>query len=473
MKLKNTSTAKNNASMEKHAAETLRLSEERLRQLVKFAPTGIAELDLQKSKFLSVNDVVCELSGYTREELLNMGPLDLMTAESEALYLKRRQKALEGNPDFSNTEYTIRTKDGKEVVVLINSKVRLSETDKTTTATVILHDITERKRMEETLRQSEEKYYSFLNNLADGVFVLDRSWRYTFLNNAAMQLVKPSREELLGNTIFDVFPGIENTTFFKAYESTMQTGQINNLEDTFPGPDGKKRYYQIRTAAVPEGIIVVARDNTDRRKAEEKLKESLSEKEVLLKEIHHRVKNNMNLVNSLLKLQSMRIKDKSIRSLFKDTRNRVRSMALVHEKLYQSEDFARINISKYLRSMIVHLFRSYDINANNIQLNIELQDTVLDITKAIPCGLIVNELVTNCLKHSFPDGKSGEIQVKLDEKKEEHTLIVRDTGIGIPSDVDLTAPETLGLQVVSDLVDQLNGTIEINREGGTTFKIQF
>lgn len=473
MKPKKTSTAQSNASMEKHAAETLRLSEERLRQLVKFAPTGIAELDLQKSKFLSVNDVVCELSGYTREELLNMGPLDLMTAESKTLYLKRRQKALEGNPDFSNAEYTIRTKDGKEVVVLINSKVRLKETDKATTATVVLHDISERKRMEEALRQSEEKYYSFLNNLADGVFVLDRSWRYTFVNDAALPLVKPTREELLGNTIFDVFPGIENTTFFKAYKNTMETGQINNLEDTFPGPDGKKWYYQIRTSAVPEGVIVVARDITARRKAEEKLKESLSEKDVLLKEIHHRVKNNMNLVNSLLKLQSMRIKDKSIRSMFKDTRNRVRSMALVHEKLYQSEDFARINISKYLRSMIVHLFRSYDVNANNIQLNIDLQDTVLDITKAIPCGLIVNELVTNCLKHSFPEGKSGEIQVKLDEKKGEYTLIVRDTGIGIPIDVDLTAPETLGLQVVSDLVDQLNGTIEISREGGTTFKIQF
>lgn len=473
MKHKNKGKATRNTSKEKQADEALKMSEERLRHLVKFAPTGIAELDLQKSRFLSVNDVVCELSGYTQAELLTMGPLDLMTADSKTLYLKRRKKALEGKPDFSNAEYTIKTKDGKEVVVLINSKVRLNETDKATTATVVLHDITERKRIEEALRQSEEKYYNFLNNLADGVFVLDRSWRYAFMNNAALQLVKLSREEFLGNKIFDVFPGIENTTFFKAYENTMQTGQINNLEDSFPGPDGKKRYYQIRAAAVPEGVIVVARDITVRRRAEEKLKESLTEKEVLLKEIHHRVKNNMNLVNSLLKLQSMRIKDKNTRTMFKDTRNRVRSMALVHEKLYQSRDFARINISKYLRSMIVHLFRSYDINANDIKLNIDLQDTVLDITRAIPCGLIVNELVTNCLKHSFPEGKSGEIHVILGEKEGEHTLVVRDSGIGIPKDVNFEAPETLGLQVVSDLVDQLNGTIALKRGKGTTFKIQF
>ena len=181
----------------------------------------------------------------------------------------------------------------------------------------------------------------------------------------------------------------------------------------------------------------------------------------------------MNLVNSLLKLQSMRVKDKNIRSMFRDTRNRVRSMALIHEKLYQSQDFARINISKYLRSMIVHLFRSYHINVNDIKLNIDLQDAVLDITKAIPCGLIVNELITNCLKHSFPEGKSGEIYVKLSEKKGEHTLVVKDTGLGIPKDVDFRAPETLGLQVVSDLVDQLNGSIELKRGGGTTFKIKF
>lgn len=473
MKYENKTRAERNSSRKKQAEEALKISEERLRHLVKFAPTGITELDLQKNRFLSVNDVVCELSGYTQDELLTMEPLDLMSVDSKTLYLKRRKRALEGKHDSKNVEYTIKRKDGKEVVVLINSKVEVNKKDKTKTAMVVFHDITDRKRMEEALRKSEEKYYSFLNNLADGVFVLDRDWRYVFVNEAALQLVKPSREELLGNKIFDVFPGIQKTTFFKAYKKTMQTGQIYNLEDSYPGPEGKKRYYQICSAAVSEGIVVVARDITVRRKTEEKLKESLAEKELLLRELHHRIKNNMNLVNSLLKLQSMRIKDKNTRLMFKDTINRVRSMALIHERFYQSQDFAKINISKYLRSMIVHLFRSYDINVNDIKLNIDLQDTVLDISKAIPCGLIVNELITNCLKHSFPEGKSGEIYVKLIEKKGEHTLVVKDTGIGIPKDVDFRAPETLGLQVVFDLVDQLNGTIELKRREGTTFKIKF
>ena len=213
----------------------------------------------------------------------------------------------------------------------------------------------------------------------------------------------------------------------------------------------------------------------ERKRAEEQIKASLAEKEVLLKEIHHRVKNNLQVISSLLYLQSKSIEDKAALQMFQESQNRVRSMAFIHERLYQSQDLARVDFAEYVRSLTNYLFRSYGVSTDVIQLKINMDDLPLGIDTAIPCGLIVNELVSNSLKYAFPDGRGGEIRIELRSDGDNRiALMVSDDGVGLPEDLDFRKTESLGLQLVNNLsVAQLEGAIDLDRRGGTTFRITF
>jgi two-component sensor histidine kinase/HAMP domain-containing protein len=216
------------------------------------------------------------------------------------------------------------------------------------------------------------------------------------------------------------------------------------------------------------------KSNDDRKKYEENIKKSLNEKEVLLREIHHRVKNNMQIISSLLRLQSHNMKDKTYSRLFEESQNRITSMALVHEKLYQSKDLDKIDFNAYIRDMVTGLFQSYGISTDRIKLIFDIGDVSLRINSAIPCGLVINELVTNSLKYAFPDGRKGEIKIQVYEIDNEIEVIMSDNGIGIPEDIDFRNTGTLGLKLVSILAErQLRGTINLNRKTGTEFRIRF
>ncbi|HEX38001.1 MAG TPA: tetratricopeptide repeat protein [Candidatus Cloacimonetes bacterium] len=209
----------------------------------------------------------------------------------------------------------------------------------------------------------------------------------------------------------------------------------------------------------------------ERNKIEQQLKQSLKEKDVMLREIHHRVKNNMQIISSLLSLQTKYIKDKDALQVFRNSQDRIRSMALVHEKLYQSEDFSSINFAEYIRELIdnIHLPERH-----NIKITLDLEDVIIDINKAIPCGLIVNELITNAFKHAFPDNQDGEIKISMHLGGDNaYTLIMSDNGNGLPESFDWNETSSLGLQLVSGLVRQLQGNIDVVSEGGTKFTIIF
>jgi len=216
------------------------------------------------------------------------------------------------------------------------------------------------------------------------------------------------------------------------------------------------------------------KSSDDRKQAEEKIKKSLNEKEVLLREIHHRVKNNMQIISSLLRLQSQTIKDKTYSQLFEESQNRITSMALVHEKLYQSRDLAKIEFNAYIRDMVTGLFQSYGISTDRINLIFDVGDVSLGINSAIPCGLIINELVTNSLKYAFPDGRKGELKITVHEIDNEIELVISDNGIGIPENIDFRNTESLGLKLVSILAErQLRGNLNLDRKTGTEFRIRF
>ena len=219
------------------------------------------------------------------------------------------------------------------------------------------------------------------------------------------------------------------------------------------------------------GVIEYVRDITPRKQAEEALRASLHEKEILLKEIHHRVKNNMQVISSLLSLQSRHLTDpKAAIEMFQESQHRIRSMALVHEKLYQSKDLSRIDFAKYLENLIMFLFHSYQVDSDRSGCKRRSGMSCSGHQQAIPCGLIINELVTNALKHAFPGGRKGEITVSLQASGDGRFILsVSDNGVGFPAGLDFHKTDTLGMQLVTMLVDQLDGTISIERKPGTRF----
>ncbi|MCA1990748.1 MAG: PAS domain-containing protein, partial [Coleofasciculus sp. S288] len=242
----------------------------------------------------------------------------------------------------------------------------------------------------------------------------------------------------------------------------------------------ERNYYEITYSSIRDeneqllGASHIAKDISDRIRAEEQIKASLKEKEVLLKEIHHRVKNNLQIVKSLLQMQSRRTKAQEATLVLQDSQNRIASIALVHEKLYRSEDLANIDFEQYIPDLTTHLFDTYNVSSNTVSLKIEVDKIFLEIDTAIPCGLIINELVSNSLKYAFPNNRKGEIKVEFHVNSNgTMTLIVRDNGIGIPADFDIETTKSLGLTLVQGLVEQLEGTLQVNRSQGTEFRITF
>jgi two-component sensor histidine kinase len=217
----------------------------------------------------------------------------------------------------------------------------------------------------------------------------------------------------------------------------------------------------------------IYQDITARKLAEDNLKSSLLEKEILLKEIHHRVKNNLTVISSIMGLQSRYMKDDTSREIFRECENRVRTMAMIHTKLYQSKDFAHIEFGFYIKELAHDLFYSYGADPDAITLNINVADIPIDINTAIPLGLLLNELLSNAIKYAFPEGRKGEIIVTLHAKDWNIILTIADDGIGFPETIDFRDTQSLGLQLVMALIQQLDATIELMRDKGTIFTITF
>jgi PAS domain S-box-containing protein len=223
----------------------------------------------------------------------------------------------------------------------------------------------------------------------------------------------------------------------------------------------------------PVRLTGIMFDVTHTKEDEEQIKTSLKEKETLIKEIHHRVKNNLAVIQSLLKLQAIHIKDEKTKGLFNESQNRVQSMSMIHERLYKTEDLSTINFGEYIRSLATQLFHSYKIDPSLVKLVINIPDLSVDVNTMIPCGLILNELVSNACKYAFPDDRKGELNIMLDKRDDEYSLTVKDDGVGLPENLDIYKTESLGMRIVTSLVSQINGKLSVDKEGGTKFSIKF
>ncbi len=334
-------------------------------------------------------------------------------------------------------------------------------------------------------REAEGKTRLIVNNAFDAIITMDADGVITTWNPQAEVIFGWRREEAVGREVTDaiIIPPEYRGTREKAIKQFLSRGEgpifRRQIEMTVSHRDGHE--FPIEVSVSPAQLenkqvfIAIIRDITERKKAEEQIKASLKEKEVLLQEIHHRVKNNMQVISSLLRLQAGETRDKREEELLRDSRNRIKSMALIHEKLYQSKDLSHINFNDYVGVMVKSLYRSYGVDTGKIALKIESGDISIGIDTAIPCGLIVNELVSNALKYAFPEGKKGEVNIALRKSSGDALeLIVSDNGAGIPEGVDFRNTGSLGLRLVVTLAEnQLQGKIKYNRAKGTEFKIRF
>lgn len=310
------------------------------------------------------------------------------------------------------------------------------------------------------------------------IFAKDRQGRLILANQHLANLFHTTRAELIGKTAFDFYPAEVAQEISTLEQGVLTSGQTVEAEVVVP-IDGVPRTYLstqfplVDAAGNIYGIGGIITDISRRKAAEAALQTALHEKDLLLKEIYHRIKNNLQIVSSLLNLQAAALGDEESKALFRDAQNRIRSIAMVHDSLYQAREVGYVDLVLYLKRLTDSLEQSFFTRATlHLVANGAIPSVPVDI--AIPCGLLVNELISNALKYAFPNGYAGHIAITLTGMPDEQLVLrVGDNGVGIPEHVDVAQPQTLGLQLIQKLVQQLHGTIAIDRESGTTFTVMF
>lgn len=338
-------------------------------------------------------------------------------------------------------------------------------------------DITEKQMALDSLRKSEEKYRTLFDLNPGYTILLGVDGTLKGVNEAAVKVTGLSRRELVNQHFSNlkIFPEEDIPLHLEEFPKILM-GKPLIYESRIIDWEGGIRWVENHLIPISyeidvKYILLISMDITERKIAEENIKMSLKEKEVLIQEIHHRVRNNMQIISSLINLQANRLDDEETKTALKESQNRIKSMALVHEKLYQSDDLSHINFFDYVKNMVRGLFYSYNAG-EQVKLVLDVDEVQLNIETAVPCGLIISELVSNSLKYAFPTG-IGEIQISLQKLEDEYELTIGDNGVGFPEELDYQKTESLGLQLVNTLVNQVEGEIELDRSKGTEFKIRF
>jgi PAS domain S-box-containing protein len=447
------------------------------RSLIDHTTDVIEIVDPVTGQFLDVNEQACRTHGFTRAEYLALRVWDFEARYSDPGAWVRHVEDVRRTGSLIH-EARHHRKDGSVFPVEVH--VTYISLDRPYLLAVV-RDITERKRTEEQLRQREDDLELALVAGRLG------NWKW---NVATGELTwSPLCKELYGlppdaEVSYDRFVAAihpdDRARVAQALVRALESGTDYEEEKRTVWPDGSVHWTASRgrvyrdASGRPLHMSGVTMDVTERKRAEDQLRASLQEKVVLLREVHHRVKNNLQLVSSLLALQASAIKDRAVKGALTESQNRVRAMALVHENLYRSRDLSSVRIAPHLEGLCTQLWRSYGVDPSRIALEVRIADLTVDLDLALRCGLIVNELVSNALKHAFPSARTGRVTVQLDHSPNGwYALGISDDGVGLPPGFEPGRADTLGLQLVADLTEQLNGTLALSRDGGTAVTVRF
>ncbi|HEK85352.1 MAG TPA: PAS domain S-box protein [Candidatus Aminicenantes bacterium] len=459
----------------KLAEDKLNQSERDFRSLFENSTLGLYRTT-PDGRILLANPTLVRMLGYESFEELASRNLE---KEGEPGYERKKFiEQIEKNGEIRGLEAAWKRKDGSLVYVRESARAMRDESGRVLYYEGTVEDITEKKLAEMALAEQRKLFQTVVDSADDIVFVLDKNYELILFNQAAAKTFGLEREQIEKRNFKELYPQENWSEAAKRFERVF-SGEVvrEDVELRF----GDKKII-LNVTEVPlrneKGEIYalcgIGRDLTTRVELEKALEISLREKEVLLREIHHRVKNNMQVISSLLNLQAHFVNRPEFTSIIKECQNRIRSIALVHEHLYRSTNLASINFADYLNKLVIHLYNVHKISEDKINLEINLDDIFLEIGMAIPLGLLSTEIISNCFKHAFPGERKGRVVISLKKiAPENYQLKISDDGIGLPDNINIRESKSFGLQLINLLGEQIGARIEVERKGGTTFSISF
>jgi len=458
--------------------EPLQHAEMRYRRMFETAKDGMAIIDAETRKAIDVNPYFLELTGCSRDEVVGQPVAQVRAFQPVDVFLRLVEEAIDNEVAHYDDVPVITRQNSRRIVEIVANRYLQGGQ---TIIQVNARDVTQRKKSEVALRESEERFRLLVDSVRDhALFQTDLQGRVVNWTAGAERLLGYRAEEIVGRDTAIVFTpeDVEKGEPEKEMTTARKEGRAED-ERWHVRKDGSRFFAsgvltQVRDGAGRLlGFAKVMRDVTARQQMHEELERSLHEKEVLLKEVHHRVKNNLQVITSLLNLQAQRITDPVLRDVLAETEARVRSLGTIHEFVYRSATVSNIDFGDYIDRLIQDLAVFHDVDASRIKIQVEAEHAMLDLTDAVPAGLIVNELLTNCLKHAFPGNRKGTVRVTFSCSDTDCLLEVADNGIGFPADIDPEKAGTTGLELIYLLAEQLHGEVSLSREKGTVFAVRF
>ena len=437
----------------------------------------ITKVELDKplnSKIVFVNRAFEKFTGYKVDEVLSESPGFLHGPDTSSGILEFIESKILNHEPF-RTEFINYKKDGTPYWVELDMSPFPSDDEGYEYWVGINRDITKRKKTELELEDSEHRHRAYTELSFDAIFEIQKDGTITDCNARACEMFGYSREELIGLNTTALTPEKYRTSQPEIISENMTTGS-EAWERIYQKKDGTSFTTEINTKMYSRGdekrIIAYVRDISEQKKNEQTIKASLKEKETLLAEIHHRVKNNLAIISGLLEMQTFNA-DEAIVNELRESQSRIQSIAMVHEKLYQSDSFTDIPFGNYIDELFRFIANTYNVDENSVRIEKDLDVVSLDVSQAIPCGLILNELITNAYKHAFAETEYAVIAISLKKEGNKIILRVKDNGKGLPADFEIDQPSSLGTTLIRTLVQQLNGELEVSSKNGACFTISF
>lgn len=449
----------------------LQESEERFRHAFEYSAIGFALLD-PDGTWLAVNKAICHIVGYAEDELKKLTFQDITHPDDLSLDLENVGKLIRGEITHFQMEKRYIRKDRSVVWVLLTASLVKEEDGSPAYFISQVEDITQRHEAEQILKHQQDQLRMFIEHTPAAVAMFDLDMHYVAASRRWVEDYKLHADTLIGRSHYEIFPEIGED--WKAIHRRCLAGAVEyREEDMFLREDGSEEWLRWEVRPWREaggkigGVVMFTEVITERRRAAEKIRQSLEEKEVLLREIHHRVKNNMQIISSLLQLQTSALHDPADVAIFQECQARIHSMAMVHDRLYRSGNLSTLNFGEHLRELASLTAHGQGSESRRIQVQTQCEDIELDLDKAIPLGLIATELITNAFKHAFKDRPGGTIQITLARRGEKQmSLRVQDDGRGLPVDSKPGTARTLGLRLVRSLSHQLRAKLLFSSEGG-------